>query len=215
MQISHEAIYTWIYDKALKGDDLYKNLPRGVKKRKRRLNKRQSRLTIPNRVSIHERPEAVKERKEIGHWEGDTISGKQGTGYIVTSVERKSLFLVAGLMINKSKGICNRAILEAYGNIFNESIKTITFDNGSEFYAHEDLKEAFECETFFADPYSPWQRGINEHTNGLLRRFFPKGMSFKNITQKDVDEAVEKLNNIPRKSLGYRTPYEEFYGIIE
>jgi len=213
MHISHESIYTWIYSKAAAGDDLYKYLPRGVKKRHRRLNKRRTRIQIPGRISIHSRPLSVKNRRKIGHWEGDTITGKGHHGYIATLVERKTLFLVAGLMTNKEPSTCNRAILEAYGNVHNKVIKTITFDNGSEFYKHADLQEALECKVFFADPYSAWQRGINEHINGLLRKYFPKSMSFIELTQNDVDEAVAKLNNIPRKSLGYKTPYEAFHGL--
>ena len=213
MQISHESIYTWIYSKAVMGDELYKNLARGIKKRHRRLNKRRSRIQIPDRTSIHSRPKSVERRCRLGHWEGDTIIGKGHQGCIATLVERKTLFLAAGLMTNKQPVTCNRAILEAYGDIPNKAIKTITFDNGSEFYKHADLQEALECKVFFADPYSAWQRGINEHTNGLIRRYFPKNMSFAELTQNDVDAVVKKLNNIPRKSLGYKTPYEAFHGL--
>ena len=213
MQISHESIYTWIYSKAATGDDLYEHLARGIKKRHRRLNKQHSRIQIPDRISIHSRPKSIENRCRLGHWEGDTILGKGQRGCIATLVERKTLFLAAGFMRNKEAETCNRAILEAYGNIPNKAIKTITFDNGSEFYKHTFLQEALECKVFFADPYSAWQRGINEHTNGLIRRYFPKGMSFLELTQNEVDEVVNKLNNTPRKSLGYKTPYEAFYGL--
>jgi IS30 family transposase len=211
MQISHESIYRWIYAQSAKGDDLYKYLSRGVKKRQKRLNKRHSRIYIPDRVSIHSRPQSVESRRCQGHWEGDTITGKRHQGYIATMVERKSYFLVAGLMADKRPETCNRAIFEAFGEIQNRYIKSITVDNGSEFYQHKILQEALECRVYFSDPYSAWQRGINEHTNGLLRKYFSKKMNFKNLTQKDVDEVVKKLNNIPRKSLGYKTPCEVFY----
>jgi IS30 family transposase len=211
MHISHESIYSWIYLKALDGDDLYKYLPQGIKKRQKKINKKKSRFLIPNRVSIHTRPHSIETRRWQGHWEGDTITGKGHQGYIVTLVERKTFFLVAGLMNNKEPDTCNKAILEAYGNIPNDAIKSITFDNGSEFYHHKNLQDALECKIYFADPYSAWQRGVNEHTNGLLRRYFPKNMGFKDLTQNDVDKVVFKLNNMPRKSLGYRTPYEAFY----
>jgi len=97
-----------------------------------------------------------------------------------------------------------------FKRIPNRLIKSITFDNGSEFYKHSVLQEALECKIFFADPYSAWQRCINEHTNGLLRRYFPKSMRFADLTQNDVNEVVAKLNNILRMSLGYKTPYEAF-----
>jgi len=213
MQISHESIYLWIYEQATKGNNIYTYLARGIKKRHRRLNKNRSRIHIPDRISIHLRHQSIENRRVIGHWEGDTITGKGHQGYIATLVERKSFFLAAGLMIDKRPETCNRAILEAYGDVDNKSVKTITFDNGSEFYLHKDLQEALECSVYFADPYSAWQRGINEHTNGLIRKYFPKNMNFKNLTQNDVDEVVCKLNNMPRKSLGYRTPYEVFYNL--
>ena len=213
MQISHESIYCWIYKEIEYGNDLHKYLVRGIKKRHRRLNKRKSRIKIPGRVSIHKRPDSVESRKVIGHWEGDTIVGKGHSGYIATVVERKSYFLTAGLMTDKKPETCNRAILEGLGEISNRDIKSITFDNGSEFYHHKNLIDLFECKTYFADPYSSWQRGINEHTNGILRRFFPKKMVFSNLTQNDIDEAVLKINNRPRKSLGYKTPYEVFYNL--
>ena len=211
MQISHESIYTWIYYQVLQGSDLHKYLARGVKKRNKRLNKRKSRMIIPDRVSIHERPKSVENRKYKGHWEGDTIVGRGHSGYIATIVERKSYFLIAGLMSDKKPETCVRAILEGFSEIPNKDIKSITFDNGLEFYQHYNLKVLLECKTYFADPYSSWQRGINEHTNGLLRRFFPKNMEFSKLNQNDVDEVVRKINNIPRKSLGYKTPYEVFY----
>jgi IS30 family transposase len=213
MQISHESIYCWLYDEVAQGSYLHEYLARGVKKRKRRLNKYKSRMRIPERVSIHERHESVESRKYKGHWEGDTIVGKGHSGYIATIVERKSYFLAAGYMSDKKPETCNRAILEGLGNISNKDIKTITFDNGTEFYHHYILKDALECKTYFADPYSSWQRGINEHTNGILRRFFPKNMDFSKLTQNDVDEAVDKINNTSRKSLGYKTPYEVFYNL--
>jgi IS30 family transposase len=213
MQISHESIYTWIYVQTKKGDDLYKYLPRGVRKRNRRLNKKKRRIQIPDRISIHARPGSIKNRHRMGHWEGDTITGNRHQGYIATLVERKSYFLAAGLMTDKRPETCNRAILEAFGNIENKIIKSITFDNGTEFFHHKNLQEALECSVYFADPFSAWQRGINEHTNGLLRRYFPKSMSLKNLTQNDVDMAVSELNNRPRKSLEYRTPFEVFYNI--
>jgi len=213
MQISHESIYCWIYDEVEQGSDLHKYLARGEKKRQRRLNKHKSRMKIPERISIHKRPASVETRKYKGHWEGDTIVGKGHSGYIATLVERKSYFLAAGYMSDKKPESCNRAILEGFGNITNKKIKTITFDNGTEFYRHYVLKDALECKTYFADPFSSWQRGRNEHTNGILRKFFPKNMDFLKLTQNDVDEVVEKINNTPRKSLGYKTPYEVFYDL--
>ena len=208
MRISHEAIYQWIYSLAAKGDESYKQLRRTVKKRQRRINKKASRLRIPDRKSIHKRPSEIEARNTFGHWEGDTIIGKGHSGCIATMVERNTLFLAAGAMPDKRPSSLNRATLESFGNISNDNIKTITLDNGTEFCDYKDLEVALECEIFFADPYSSWQRGTNENTNGLLREFFPKNLSFENITQNDIDIAVYSLNNRPRKKLNYLTPSE-------
>lgn len=213
MRLSHESIYQWIYFNARIGDDTYKYLRRVLKKRRCRTHKKSSRMRIPDRKSIHSRPAEVETRNVTGHWEGDTIVGKGHSGYIATMVERGNLFLTAALMADKRPSSLNRATLEAFGNIDNMAIKTITLDNGTEFCDYKDLEEALECDIYFADPYSSWQRGTNENTNGLLRQFFPKNMSFEKITQNEVDIAVAALNNRPRKKLKYRTPYEVFYNL--
>jgi IS30 family transposase len=210
MFISHESIYTWLYKEARNGGKYHEYLLGQRKKRQNRLKTNKNRLKIPNRTNINKRPAEIEERKIFGHWEGDTVVGTAASGYIVTAVERKIRFLVAGLMKNKRAETCNRAFGEAFADIPNSNINSITFDNGLEFYYHEDLKELFECDTDFADPYSPWQRGSNENANRILRRFFPKKMDFSNLTQEDVDKAVHKINSIPRKSLGYYTPSEAF-----
>jgi transposase, IS30 family len=210
MSISHESIYTWLYKEARNGGKYHEYLPGQRKKRQNRLKPNKNRLKIPNRTGIDERPAEIGGREIFGHWEGDTVAGTAASGYLATVVERKTRFLASGFMKDKRAETCNRAFCEAFANIPNSSIKSITFDNGLEFYHHENLKELFECNTFFADPYSPWQRGSNENANRILRRFFPKKMNFSNLTQEDVDKAVHKINSIPRKSLGYYTPYEAF-----
>ncbi len=143
------------------------------------MSKKHPRILIPDRKSIDLRPKAVESRRYKDHWEGDTIFGKNFDGYIVTIVERKSYFLAAAHMKNKQPSTCNRSFLEALGTIDNSLIKTITLYNGTEFFNYKDLEDALECKIYFADPYSSWQRGINEHTNGILRRFFPKTISLK------------------------------------
>jgi IS30 family transposase len=211
ISISHESIYTWLYKDARNGSNYHKYLLGQRKKRQNRLKPNKNRLKIPNRTSIDKRPVEIEGRDIFGHWEGDTIAGTVASGYLVTVVERKTRFLASGFMKNKRAETCNRALSEAFADIPNSCIKSITFDNGLEFYYHENLKELFECDTFFADPYSPWQRGSNENANRILRRFFPKKMNFSNLTQEDVDKAVHKINSIPRKSIGYYTPYEAFF----
>ena len=213
MRVSHESIYTWIYNDARNNGELYQFLRRQVKKRKRRLNKKHRRIQIPNRKSIHTRPMEAEERSEIGHWEGDTLHGAGRSGYLVSFTERKSMYQISFPMADKRPSTLIRASFEAFGDIPNSLIQTITVDNGTEFFEFKTLEEAFECEVYFADPYSAWQRGLNENTNGLLRQFFPKRMRFDTFDENRVDMVISMLNHRPRKRLGYRTPYEVFYGL--
>jgi IS30 family transposase len=212
MKISYESIYKWIYTiYRTKKVCFWKLLPRKRTKRYKRHQIKQPRFLIQDKKSIHTRPKDAECRNVLGHWEGDTIVGKGRDGYIVTLVERQTRFLAAAKMNNCKASTCNRAMLEAFGEIMNKKISTITFDNGSEFAHFKDIEEAIECDVFFADPYSSWQRGTNEQTNGLLRRYLPKGTSFSNVDQNTVDRIVDMLNNKPRKVLNFLTPYEAFY----
>ncbi len=213
MRISYESIYKWIYEKKTEGNLLlYKYLEQSHKKRQKRGSSKEKRSIIKDRKSIHSRPDVADTREEIGHWEGDTIVGKGRDGLIATFVDRKSRFLVAHKMVNKRADTLCRAAFEGFGDIPNDHIETMTFDNGVEFTKFKTLEEVFECSIYFADPYSSWQRGTNEYTNRLLRRFFHKKMSFKNLEQNCIDYVVSLLNNKPRKCLKYLTPYEVYFG---
>jgi IS30 family transposase len=215
IRISHESIYLWIYEEKERGNlELYKYLERSHKQRQKRGNSRKQRAlksVIKGKRSIHDRPEEANSRMHIGHWEGDTLEGSGKDGHISTFVDRKSRYLVGQKMDNKKAESLCRSAFEGFGELSNDRIATMTFDNGTEFAEFKSLEEAFECDIYFADPYSAWQRGTNEYTNRLLRRFFPKKMSFKNLQQKDIDYAVYLLNNRPRKCLNYFTPYEIFF----
>jgi len=209
MQISHETIYLYLY-KLYKesGITLCQLLPQCSKKRQKRLKKRVKRVIIKDKKNIKDRPVAANDRCEFGHWEGDTIVGHKNSGYIFTLVDRQKRFLVLSKGEDKSAETCNRSILEAFGNICNENIRTITFDNGTEFAQFKDIEEACECQVYFADPYSSWQRGTNENTNRLIRRYFPKRTNFSDITQSLLDSIGREINNRPKAILGYLTPYE-------
>ena len=210
MRISHEAIYQAIYgDKRL--NFLIKYLPQArPKRRKRGQGKTRRGPSIPNRVGIEKRPEAVETRERYGDWEGDLIVGAGQKGFIVTLVERKSRLLLSRKIETKHAGITADAIIDAFRDIPPSWIKTITFDNGTEFADHQRIDRETGATSYFADPYSSYQRGTNENTNGLIRRFLPKKMSFENLDQEELDRIVEELNNRPRKILGYRTPNEVF-----
>ena len=164
---------------------------------------------IPNRVDIDERPEVVDEKQEIGHWEGDTVYGQDG--YFVTMTERVSKLLVTCRVKNKSKKVVTEAI-NSMMRPFISICKTITFDNGGEFAGHEEIQKALECDVFFAKPYHSWERGLNENTNGLLRRFFPKGMAIGKLEEKEIENAQFLINIRPRKLLNYLSPYEFLTG---
>jgi IS30 family transposase len=164
---------------------------------------------IPNRRDIDERPAVVDEKQEIGHWEGDTVYGQDG--YLVTMVERVSKLLLTCRVKNKTK----KAVTKAINTIlkpFKSICKTITFDNGGEFAGHAKIKKHLKCDVFFAKPYHSWERGLNENTNGLLRRFFPKGMAIGKLTKKEIDDAQLLINMRPRKTLNYLNPYEFLTG---
>lgn len=211
IQVSHEWIYLYIYQDMSDGGDLYKHL-RCQKKRRKRYGSYSYRGQLKNRVSIDERPLVVDLKNRIGDWEADTVAGQQTGPRLVTLVERKSRFTLVGLAKDKSSESVTRAITDMLKG-YHAAVKTITYDNGKEFAGHEEVAELSDSKAYFAHPYSSWERGLNENTNGLLRQYFPKGSDFTNLTAKEVEIVMEKLNNRPRKCLGFRTPNQVFLGI--
>ncbi|MFM9914140.1 MAG: IS30 family transposase [Methylophilaceae bacterium] len=210
MRVSIETIYRWVYRDAALGGQLFTCLSRCHKKRRRQHRYGSGRGLIPGRVSIDARPEIVTGRYRFGDWEGDTVEGAKGTGYITTHVERKSRYLIAGKLINKTATVTATVAIAAFKCVPKALRHTLTLDNGKEFARFKEIENKTGLTVYFADPYSAWQRGCNENTNGLLRRYFPKGMDFRAVTDKSLAEAVKKLNHRPRKCLDYRTPHEVF-----
>jgi len=210
MRISHECIYRWVYLDATVEGNLYSNLRRGHKKRRRQKRYGKGRRFV-DRKCITQRPEIVDRRERYGDWEGDTIEGKKKSGFIATILERKSRFLIATKLEDKKAETLTAASTNAFRYIPRKVRKTLTVDNGSEFAQFKKYEKKTGLDIFFAKPYSPWQRGANENTNGLLRQYFPKGSNFKKIPEEDVQEAVRRLNNRPRKCLSYQTPAEMFW----
>lgn len=211
MWVCHETIYQAIYTDGHYLDMLREELPQArPKRRKRGQGKKRRGPSIPDRVGIAERPAIVEERTEIGHWEGDTLVGKNQDGFAVTLVERSSRLLEATKTETKAAREIQHAVIEALEDRPTSWVKTITFDNGTEFSGHRAIAERLSVSIYFADPYSAYQRGSNEQVNGLIRRYLPKGTCFSQVTQEQLDQIVEKINNRPRKCLGYRTPNEVF-----
>lgn len=210
MRASQETIYRWIYLDAKEGGTLYHHLRRRRNKRRRQARYGSGRRFIPGRVSISERPDIVETRERFGDWEGDTMEGKKSTGYMATHVERRSRFLIAAKLPDKKAESLTLESGKAFCRIPKEMRKTLTVDNGKEFARFKELENQTGLTVYFADPYSAWQRGTNENTNGLLRQYFPKGTDFRNVTAEELASAVKNLNHRPRKCLGYQSPYEVF-----
>jgi transposase, IS30 family len=165
----------------------------------------------PERVGIEHRPAIAALKTEIGHWESDTMIGGNPIGILVTHVDKASKFLLAGLAKQKTMQQINQVTIGVFEAIATAFRKTMTFDNGKEFSGHQQLTEVLGVSCYFANPYHSWERGLNEHTNGLLRQFFPKETNFKILKPESLQSVVNLINHRPRKSLDYRTPYEVLY----
>ncbi len=159
---------------------------------------------------ITARPARVLSRKHYGDWEGDSVVGKAQSGSIATFVERRSGYLLARVLPDKTAGSFAAAAEDRFVNIPIRYRKTLTLDNGSEMANYERIERSTGFDIYFAHPYHSWERGTNENTNGLLRFYFPKSMSFAHLTQEALDLAVKELNTRPRKRLGYKTPEQMF-----
>ena len=159
--------------------------------------------------SIHDRPIDADNRSRFGDFEGDTIYGSVGKGYLVTAVDRRSRLLVAVKCEDKTIPVINKAFVLAFSKLPKElKPLTLTLDNGTEFLGFKDIEKENDLKVFFADSHSPWQRGSNENINGLIRFFFPRGTDFRNLPQEQLDSVVSLINNRPRKCLGYLSPIE-------
>lgn len=208
--ISHESIYQFIYAKENKEKRLWEYLPLKRVKRRKKLGRKVHKEQIKAKISIHLRSREINQRQNFGHWEGDTVEGKNHYQGIRSEVERVTRFLMAIKLSTVDSQQTLKAQMRMFGDLPKQARISTTVDNGSEHAQHLVLKENLGVQTYFADPYSSWQRGTNEYTNGLLRRYLPKGSSFTDLTQNDLDDIVWEINNRPRKVLKYNTPEEIF-----
>jgi IS30 family transposase len=165
---------------------------------------------IPNQVSIDDRPVIVDSKSRFGDWEGDTVIGKGHRGALVTLVERKSLYTVIRAVPNKTAEAVRNAVVDGLAPYI-DRVHTITYDNGREFTDHEGMAADLETQIYFAHPYASWERGLNENTNGLIRQYFPKDRDLTTVTNHEIEQTMDKLNHRPRKTLGFRTPFEVFF----
>ena len=210
IDISFVRIYQFIEQDKQEGGDLYTHLRFYHTGHRRARYGSKSKGRIKDRVSISQRDEIVDEKSRVGDWEIDTIVGAKQKGAITTVVERATSLLRISIPTSKKAiDIENETIRIMLP--LKEKIHTITSDNGLEFSNHRNISQALEYEHYFCHPYSSWERGLNEYTNGLIRQYIPKGTSFDDITPEYIQMIEDKLNNRPRKALGWKTPNEAFY----
>jgi IS30 family transposase len=205
-QISHETIYNYIWKDKRQGGQLYKELRHQGKKYHKQRKGTSGRGCIPGRIDIRQRPSIVEKKTRLGDWELDTIIGAGHKGVIVSVVERTSKLAKVSHKTAKEVG---QALIEQLKPI-KAFVHTLTADNGKEFAYHQMVSFELEADFYFATPYHSWERGLNEHTNGLVRQYFPKTQSFLNITSKDIKMVETLLNSRPRKALNFETPLEAF-----
>ncbi|OOZ41895.1 hypothetical protein BOW52_04065 [Solemya elarraichensis gill symbiont] len=198
-------------ESAANGGEIYRHL-RCQKQRRKRYGSYNRRGQLIDRVSIYESPAIVDSRSRIGAWELDTIIGKNHKQAIVSLTERKSRFSLIQKVERKTATCVADAIISLLSPL-SDKVITMTSDNGKEFAHHKTIADKLNADFFFAHPYASWERGLNKNTNGLMRQYFPKGSDFTTVTKKEIDQAMGKINNRPRKCLGMRTPNQVLLGI--
>ena len=207
--VSHERIYLFVYADKRRGGTLHRHL-RSQKKQRKRYGGYIRRGQIPNRVSIEQRPPIVASKRRFGDWEADTIIGARHRGGILSLVERKSKLTLLHKLETKTAAEVKDAAIALLTPLI-DRVHTITVDNGKEFVQHEAITAALQAPIYFSHPYAAWERGLNENTNGLVRQYFPKKYDFTTITDSELVQVAERLNNRPRKTLGFRTPNQVFF----
>ena len=222
-QISFATIYRALSNGLLDGGSLWHvrkcdrycfHLRRKGKPRKKNGKKNQQGTVHPVYI-IAQRPVAANERSELGHWEGDTMAGMRGGAHLLTQVDRRARYLLAAKVPDNTAKTVSNAMIQMFHPLPEEKVRSITPDRGHEFSDHAKVTKALhQVPFYFADPHSPWQRGTNENTNGLLRQYFPKHTSLDSITQDELASVVDKLNLRPRKCLGWLSPYEVFFDTL-
>lgn len=211
--LSHETIYQYIWKDKSTGGELYKHLRNQGRRYQKRGNSKNSRGVIPNRIGIEQRPEVVDQRGRVGDFEIDLVIGKNHKNAILTIVERKSGFALLRKLPSKEAEITAEQLVDALMPI-KDYVHTITSDNGKEFAKHELVAKNLETSFYFATPYHSWERGVNENYNRLVRQYFPKKTSFEDITEEQLLNVQNKLNNRERKRLGFVSPIKYLQSLL-
>ena len=211
MSISHESIYSYIYRHrhTKLAQKLIKLLPYHHHKRRKQRKFGFQKTRIKNQISIDDRPKHIELREEVGHWEGDLMIGIGQKSAIGTIVERKTRYTFIVKLDNRKSETVTHQFAKILNTMPKFITKSMTYDNGMEMSNHQWLTNNTGMSIFFAHPYSSWERGTNENTNGLIRRFLPKRTDFNNVTQEQLKAIENNLNNRPKKVLGYKTPNEQ------
>jgi IS30 family transposase len=216
-QVSHETIYRSLFVQArgvLKKDlQAHLRSGRAIRRSRHATGKGDQRGSLTDMISIRERPAYVEDRAVPGHWEGDLLCGSSNS-YIVTLVERHTRYVVLAKVQSRDSRSVITALIEQAKRLPDELRKSLTWDRGKEMAEHKRFTLATDVAVYFCDPQSPWQRGSNENTNGLLRQYFPKGTNLAVHSQERLDEVARQLNGRPRKTLGYETPAERFEACV-
>ena len=212
-QVSHETIYRSLFVQArgvLKKDlQAHLRSSRAIRRSRHASSKGDQRGSLTDMISIRERPASVEDRAVPGHWEGDLLCGSANS-YIVTLVERHTRYVLLAKVPNRDSASVITALIEQAKHLPEELRRSLTWDRGKEMAQHKRFTLATDVQVYFCDPQSPWQRGSNENTNGLLRQYFPKGTNLSVHSQERLDEVARQLNGRPRKTLGFETPAERF-----
>lgn len=210
MRIAPITIYRLVWLDKAQGGVLHTYLRQGRKKKRKRYGSTDRRGRIVGCTLIDDRPHAVQAQRRFGDWEADTVWGCTKKAYVATFVERKSLYVIARKMPDRSADSLNRAAVTGFRHIPKRLRRTLTVDHGKEFCGFETLAKRLAIDVYFAHPYAAWERGTNENLNGLLRQYIPKKTDIDHYSPQQLAHYVNQLNNRPRKKLGYRTPAEVF-----
>lgn len=209
LSISHETIYRRIRRDRRAGGVLWKHLRVYPKFGRKRYGRQDSRGVLPGKRHISQRPAEVEQRQVLGHWEADTVMGSDMRHCVLTMTERATGFVVIKKLQARNKEQATRALSQVLH--VHRGVKTITFDNGTEFHDYARLEQRFAARCYFATPYHSWERGSNENMNGLIRQYLPKGSCMRHVTQDQCNYIAFKLNSRPRRRYGFRTPAELYY----
>jgi IS30 family transposase len=212
--ISYEAIYDYIYNGEGKWESLYHHLRKKHRQRRKQHSRKSHKVPIPERVSIHLRPSIINERKRAGDWETDTMKFKKQKPGLSVQYERKLMLARIHKVNNGTMEETQAALSKSIESLPVELFKSLTWDNGKEGVCHTRIRDGYNVETYFCDPYASWQKGGVENLNGLIREYLPRETDMATITDEDIYRIQEILNNRPRKKLGYLTPNKALAAII-